>query len=122
VFLLDMGESVKIIDLARNMIRLAGHSVRDEFNADGDIAIEIVGMRPGEKLYEELLIADSNAEATAYPKIMKAKEPCLSATVLAGLIDRLRQSMAVGDEAAVRSVLMAVANSGSPKQQQVDAA
>jgi len=119
VFLLDMGEAVKIIDLARNMIRLAGHSVRDEANPDGDIAIEIVGMRPGEKLYEELLIADSNAEATPYAKIMRAKEPCLSATVLAGLIDHLRQSMAAGDEGAVRALLLDVANSGSPKQQQV---
>jgi FlaA1/EpsC-like NDP-sugar epimerase len=56
VFVLDMGESVKIMDLARRMIELSGLTVKDEQNPDGDIEIEITGLRPGEKLYEELLI------------------------------------------------------------------
>jgi FlaA1/EpsC-like NDP-sugar epimerase len=73
VFVLDMGEPVKIIDLARRMIELSGLSVRDTQNPDGDIAIDIIGLRPGEKLYEELLIGD-NPEPTSHPRIMKAHE------------------------------------------------
>lgn len=73
VFVLDMGEPVKIVDLARRMIKLSGLSVREASNPNGDIAIEITGLRPGEKLYEELLIGD-NPERTAHPLIMKAHE------------------------------------------------
>ena len=78
VFVLDMGEPVKIIDLARKMIELSGSSVRDEANPDGDIEIETVGLRPGEKLFEELLIGN-NPEATSHPRIMKANEAFLPA-------------------------------------------
>jgi FlaA1/EpsC-like NDP-sugar epimerase len=108
VFLLDMGEPVKILDLARNVIRLAGHTVQDEANPTGDIEITITGLRPGEKLYEELLIASSNAEGTQHPKIMKADEPYLDAEVLATLIERLSRALEARDEAAVRALLMAV--------------
>ena len=73
VFLLDMGQPVRIMDLARRMIRLSGLTVKDEHRPDGDIAIEIVGLRPGEKLYEELLIG-KNVEGTAHPLIMRAYE------------------------------------------------
>jgi FlaA1/EpsC-like NDP-sugar epimerase len=73
VYVLDMGQPVKIIDLARRMIHLSGLKVRDEEYPDGDIAIEIVGLRPGEKLYEELLIGE-NVEGTSHPLIMRAYE------------------------------------------------
>lgn len=73
VFVLDMGDPVKIIDLAHRMIELSGYSVQNEKNPDGDIAIKLVGLRPGEKLYEELLIGD-NPKATEHPRIMKAQE------------------------------------------------
>jgi FlaA1/EpsC-like NDP-sugar epimerase len=73
VFVLDMGESVKIMDLAKRMIELSGLSLRDELNPEGDIEIEITGLRPGEKLYEELLIGD-NPELTSHQRIMRAKE------------------------------------------------
>ncbi|MFT3961363.1 polysaccharide biosynthesis protein [Propionivibrio sp.] len=73
VFVLDMGQPVRIMDLARRMIRLSGLTVKDEHRPDGDIAIEIVGLRPGEKLYEELLIG-KNVEGTAHPLIMRAYE------------------------------------------------
>ncbi len=73
VFILDMGEAVKIIDLAYRMVELSGLQVRDEKNPDGDIAIVVTGLRPGEKLYEELLIGD-NSQPTAHPRIMKAHE------------------------------------------------
>jgi len=109
IFLLDMGEPVKIMDLARNMIRLAGHEVRDALNPEGDIDIEVTGLRPGEKLYEELLIADENAAVTDHPKIMKAVEPCLHGDGIDALVMRLQGFVAAGDEGAVRGVLMEVA-------------
>ena len=73
VFLLDMGEPVKIYDLAKQMIRLSGLSLKDSFNPDGDIEIKITGLRPGEKLYEELLI-DAESKPTKHPLIFKAVE------------------------------------------------
>ena len=73
VFVLDMGQPVKIMDLARRMIELSGLIVRDEQNPDGDVEIEITGLRPGEKLYEELLIGD-NPQSTLHPRIMRAQE------------------------------------------------
>ncbi len=73
VYVLDMGKPVKIIDLARRMVHLSGLELRDEEHPDGDIAIEVVGLRPGEKLYEELLIGD-NVEGTSHPLIMRAYE------------------------------------------------
>ncbi len=76
VFLLDMGEPVKIIDLARRMIHLSGYTVKDEQNPTGNIEIKFTGLRPGEKLYEELLI-DSQADKTPHPKIFKAHEALL---------------------------------------------
>ena len=76
VFVLDMGSPVKIMDLARRMIRLSGLSVRDQENPHGDIEITVTGLRPGEKLFEELLIGD-NPESTDHPRIMKAHEQFL---------------------------------------------
>src|SRR5262249_56129590 len=76
VFVLDMGEPVKIDDLARCMIRLMGREVRDAANPDGDIAIEYVGPRDGEKLYEELLIG-GNVVPTEHPRIIPSLEPFL---------------------------------------------
>ncbi|MEF9944797.1 MAG: nucleoside-diphosphate sugar epimerase/dehydratase, partial [Burkholderiaceae bacterium] len=73
VFVLDMGEPVKIIDLARRMVGLSGFTVRDDANPEGEIEIAVTGMRPGEKLYEELLIGD-NPAPTAHPRIMMARE------------------------------------------------
>ena len=72
VFVLDMGKSVKIVDLARRMIHLAGLTVKDENNPEGDIAIEFQGLRPGEKLYEELLIGE-DVTGTEHPKITRGK-------------------------------------------------
>jgi len=73
VFVLDMGASVKILELARKMIHLSGRSVRDPGTTTGDIEIKITGLRPGEKLYEELLIGDA-VEETVHPRIMRAEE------------------------------------------------
>ena len=74
VFILDMGESVKIRHLINKMIKLSGFSVKDQNNPDGDIEIQITGLRPGEKLYEELLLGD-NPQKTNHDKIQKAQDP-----------------------------------------------
>ncbi|MBN8514246.1 nucleoside-diphosphate sugar epimerase/dehydratase [Accumulibacter sp.] len=109
IFLLDMGEPVRILDLARNMIRLAGYTVCDEANPQGDIEIAIVGLRPGEKLYEELLISSTNAVSTAHPKIMKANEPSLDADSLSEQLQQLRKALVDCDEPTVRRLLMTLA-------------
>ena len=74
VFLLDMGEPVRILELAKRMIKLSGRTIKDDENPDGDIEIVFTGLRPGEKLYEELLIDTEGAEETEHPKIFKASE------------------------------------------------
>ena len=74
VFVLDMGEPVKIMDLAKRMITLSGLKVKDQNNPNGDIEIVIAGLRPGEKLYEELIIDGDNIEKTQHPLIMQARE------------------------------------------------
>lgn len=89
VFVLDMGKPVKIGDLARTMVQLSGLTVQDDANPDGDIAIEEVGLRPGEKLYEELLIGNSPT-ATQHPRIMMAHERFIPWPRLEGLIEELR--------------------------------
>jgi len=78
VFVLDMGKPVKIMDLARSLVELSGFTVRDDTNRNGDIEIVTTGLRPGEKLYEELLI-DSATIATPHPKILRAAEGHLNA-------------------------------------------
>jgi FlaA1/EpsC-like NDP-sugar epimerase len=101
VFVLDMGQPVKIAELARAMIRLSGLSIRDAVNPEGDIAIEEIGLRPGEKLYEELLIGNEN-ESTLHPRILKAHETYLDWITLEGHLDRLA---ATRDAQAVVEIL-----------------
>ncbi|GHC32615.1 nucleoside-diphosphate sugar epimerase/dehydratase [Aidingimonas halophila] len=91
VFVLDMGNSVKIVDLARRMIQLTGLEVKDENTPEGDIAIEFSGLRPGEKLFEELLIGD-NVVGTSHPKIMRAQEDMLPADRLMELLDEMERA------------------------------
>jgi len=88
VFLLDMGESVKIIDLIKRMINFSGLLIRDKDNKDGDIEIKITGLRPGEKLYEELLIGD-NPQKTIHPKIKMTDEPFIPFNQLEKSLDQL---------------------------------
>jgi FlaA1/EpsC-like NDP-sugar epimerase len=104
VFVLDMGEPVKIMDLARRMVTLSGLSVRDADRPDGDIPISTTGLRPGEKLYEELLIGD-NPEATSHPRILRAREALLPWEQLSAELDRLREATAAQDVPAMRTVL-----------------
>jgi len=104
VFVLDMGKPVRIMDLARRMIDLSGLSVRDTDKPDGDIAIEISGLRPGEKLYEELLIGD-NPAPTGHPRIMMAREEYMAWPELEVQLDVLRRSVDRGDVDGIKSVL-----------------
>lgn len=105
VFVLDMGDPVKIYDLAKRMIRLSGLSVRDDKNPDGDIAIEVTGLRPGEKLYEELLIGDS-VQGTSHPRIMTANEVMLTWQDLSLLLKELDQACHDFDHERIRSLLL----------------
>jgi FlaA1/EpsC-like NDP-sugar epimerase len=104
VFVLDMGEPVKILDLAQRMVELSGLRVRSAAQPDGDIEIVVTGLRPGETLYEELLIGD-NPTPTAHPRIMKAHEDCLSWNDLTAQLSTLKKSAADGDVAAMKAVL-----------------
>ncbi|MFJ4257096.1 polysaccharide biosynthesis protein [Pseudomonas monteilii] len=104
VFVLDMGEPVKIVELAEKMIHLSGFSIRSERNPLGDIAINFTGLRPGEKLYEELLIGD-NVIATRHPMIMSANEDYLPWDVLKQRLDALRTATSTDDFATVRQLL-----------------
>jgi FlaA1/EpsC-like NDP-sugar epimerase len=104
VFVLDMGEPVKIDELARSMIRLMGLEVRDEANPDGEIAIAYVGLRPGEKLYEELLIGD-NTTPTEHPLIRRSSEPHLSQERLERELAVLRTAMENGGIHEIEAVL-----------------
>jgi FlaA1/EpsC-like NDP-sugar epimerase len=104
VFVLDMGEPVRIVDLARRMVELSGMTVRDEATPHGDISIAITGLRPGEKLYEELLIGD-NPTPTAHPRIMKAHEHYLEWPALDLQLQALRQGVQADDLLAIKAVL-----------------
>lgn len=104
VFVLDMGQPVKIIDLARRMAKLSGLTIREGDHFVGDIDIKITGLRPGEKLYEELLIGD-NPEGTAHERIMKAREHHISWAELAPLLVRMRVAAEVSDERAIKEIL-----------------
>lgn len=104
VFVLDMGQPVKIMDLAQRMVQLSGLTVRDRAHPEGDIEIKITGLRPGEKLYEELLIGD-NPEPTAHARIMKAHEAALTWEALQSHLQALRTGAQQADVAAIKSVL-----------------
>lgn len=104
VFVLDMGKPVKIVDLARRMIRLSGLTVKDDTHASGDIEIQVVGLRPGEKLYEELLIGD-NPETTGHERIMKAHERFLPWEQLMPHLLSLRSAAKQGDAQGIHKVL-----------------
>ena len=105
VFLLDMGEPVKIIDLARSLIEVSGLSVRDDRNPEGDIAIEIVGARPGEKTHEELLIGE-DSEPSSHPRIRRAIEESIAPEEIARIIAGLEQAVDRRDRQILRRLLM----------------
>ncbi len=113
VYVLNMGDPVRIIDLARRMVHLSGLTVRDERNPNGDIPIEIVGLRPGEKLYEELLIGE-NAEGTSHPLIMRAYEHELPWAALAKRLGELDTACQAFDYKMVLAILSSLVGEYTP--------
>lgn len=106
VFVLDMNEPIRIVDLAKKMVHLMGYDVKDENSYRGDIAVEYTGLRAGEKLYEELLIGES-VTGTEHPKIMRAEEETMAWDELNQLLSRLRKSCQTIDLQDIREALMA---------------
>ncbi|AJG15096.1 nucleoside-diphosphate sugar epimerase/dehydratase [Pseudomonas asiatica] len=119
VFVLDMGEPVRIVELAEKMIHLSGLSVRNARNPHGDIAIEFTGLRPGEKLYEELLIGD-DVSPTAHPMIMVANEDYVAWELLRERLARLLTAAAEDDFTQVRQLLRELVSGYSPEGEIVD--
>ncbi|WP_374046009.1 polysaccharide biosynthesis protein [Pseudomonas donghuensis] len=119
VFVLDMGEPVRIVELAEKMIHLSGLSVRSDKNPHGDIAIEFTGLRPGEKLYEELLIGE-NVVATPHPMIMSANEDYLNWEALKSRIQELLSAIEDDDYPKVRQLLRETVSGYSPDGEIVD--
>jgi len=110
---------VKIVELAEKMIHLSGLSVRSDKNPHGDIAIEFSGLRPGEKLYEELLIGD-NVVATQHPMIMSANEDCLAWDVLKDKLTELLAAVEQDDYDRVRQLLRETVSGYAPDGEIVD--
>ena len=119
VFVLDMGEPVQIINLARRMIELSGLTVRDADSPNGDIEIEITGLRPGEKLYEELIIG-SDTQPTTHPRIMRAREAFLNWSDLEPKLNAIEMALNVNDVHTVRSMLTDLVIGYVPKGEIVD--
>lgn len=105
VFVLDMGKPQKMIDIAHKMIALSGRTIKDPKTGDGDIAVEITGLRPGEKLYEELLIDGDSLVATPHKKILRAEEAMLSQLEVAGMLRELAACIDAGDTLRLRKLV-----------------
>ena len=120
VFVLDMGEPVKIMDLARRMIELSGLTIKSSDQPNGDIEIEITGLRPGEKLYEELLIGD-NPEKTVHPRIIKASEECIALEMLSLKLQQLENNLnRTNNMQELRSLITELVQEYSPIDEIVD--
>jgi FlaA1/EpsC-like NDP-sugar epimerase len=119
VFVLDMGDPVKIKGLAQRMIELSGLTVKDEKTPRGDISIEITGLRPGEKLYEELLIGE-NPSATLHSRIMKAHEEYLPWGLLSGRLTELEVALNANNVGAIRAMMQELVSGYVPNNEIVD--
>jgi FlaA1/EpsC-like NDP-sugar epimerase len=119
VFVLDMGQPVKIMDLARRMVELSGLTVKDEQNPEGDIEIAVTGLRPGEKLYEELLIGD-NPKPTVHPRIMKAHEEFIPWAEFEAKLTALEMALNVNDVGVIRLMMQQLVAGYIPSDDIVD--
>ncbi|SIN98688.1 polysaccharide biosynthesis protein [Halodesulfovibrio marinisediminis] len=119
VFVLDMGSSVKVLDMARRMVWLSGKTIKDAEHPNGDIEISVVGLRPGEKLYEELLVGD-NVQQTKHPKIMQAHEVFLSLNVLEEKLSKFALLEVENDCLAARNMLQEIVSGFTPNSPIVD--
>ncbi len=114
VFVLNMGEPVQILEMAKKMIHLSGLSVRDEANPTGDIEISFTGLRPGEKLYEELLIGD-NVSPTNHPRVMRANEHLIDFESITKLVSEIIITCQQNDSEALRKLLVSTVSEFSPQ-------
>jgi FlaA1/EpsC-like NDP-sugar epimerase len=114
VFVLDMGEPVRILDLAKRMIHLSGLEIKDLEHPDGEIEICFTGLRPGEKLYEELLIGD-NVTETGHPRIMRAEEHVIAWTDLSRRLERLDKAAEQDDHEQIREILLETVSGFAPQ-------
>jgi FlaA1/EpsC-like NDP-sugar epimerase len=119
VFVLDMGQPVKIMDLARRMVELSGLTVKDEQHPDGDIEIAVTGLRPGEKLYEELLIGD-NPKPTVHPRIIKAHEEFIPWAEFEAKLTALEMALNVNDVGVIRLMMQQLVAGYIPSDDIVD--
>ena len=119
VFVLDMGEPVNIYNLAKRLINLSGMELKDEDNPEGDVEIIFTGLRPGEKLYEELLIGD-NVSATEHSQIFRAEEDFLAARDLEIHYKSMQEAEKKGDVVALRNILKKVVSGFVPSEDIVD--
>jgi FlaA1/EpsC-like NDP-sugar epimerase len=119
VFVLDMGQPVKIMDLARRMVELSGLTVKDEQHPEGDIEIAVTGLRPGEKLYEELLIGD-NPKPTVHPRIMKAHEEFIPRAEFEAKLTALEMALNVNDVGVIRLMMQQLVAGYIPSDDIVD--
>lgn len=119
VFVLDMGEPVKIIDMARKMIHLSGLEVRTEKHPTGDIDIVYSGLRPGEKLYEELLIGDDVVECD-HPRICRAQEVTLAWTEVEVLLERLNEACQNFQIDALHQILLDAPTGYKPSEEGIN--
>ena len=119
VFVLDMGEPVKIVEIAQRLIKLSGMDLKDETNPEGDIEIIFTGLRPGEKLYEELLIGD-NVSPTAHKQILKAKEDFLSREDLEDYILKIKEAEKFYDVSSLKNILKEAIQEFTPEEKTTD--
>jgi FlaA1/EpsC-like NDP-sugar epimerase len=119
VFVLDMGEPVNIYELAKRLINLSGMELKDEDNIEGDIEIIFTGLRPGEKLYEELLIGD-NVSSTDHSQILRAEEDFLPKKELDNYIEHLKHAEKERDVVALKKILQQVVIEFTPDEEIVD--
>ena len=114
IFVLDMGEPIRIVDLAKRMIRLSGMEVRDKENPEGDIEIVFTGLRPGEKLYEELLIGE-NVSSTRHSQIMKADEESVPWGVLDEHMKEILDAHKKSDHNKLREIFESTVSGYEPR-------
>ncbi len=120
VFVLNMGEPIRIVDLAKRMIALAGYTVKEPGSEEGDIEIKITGLRPGEKLYEELLIGN-DPKPTEHPRIMKANESCISNAELEQEVKALRDILETRNVPELKNLLRRLVDGYQPEHETFDA-
>ncbi|MGV3468673.1 polysaccharide biosynthesis protein [Limnobacter sp.] len=120
VFVLDMGEPIRIIDLAKRMITLAGYSVKEPDQPNGDIEIKVTGLRPGEKLYEELLIGN-DPKPTEHPRIMKANEKSINAQELDQEVEALQSILQTRNVPELKNLLLRLVDGYQPESETFDA-